>query len=137
MYVCTPCSWCLCYCRAAAIGTGHSQNAWIYNYSASVEGSKIERFWSFFLKTWHAIYGDVTHDRKIQSCSQSYNRELQRQRCKNYNAAGSLVCFVAKKIFYTLWKMQKASYDDAGDVAVNSEVVGLAPDHELQQHTAL
>jgi hypothetical protein len=37
---------------------------------------------------------------EIQTWSQSYDRELQRQRCKSYNATSSLVRFENKNIFF-------------------------------------
>jgi hypothetical protein len=46
----------------------------------------------------------VDHDRRIGSCSQktlwsqSYNLELQRQRCKNYDATNSLARFENSKL---------------------------------------
>jgi hypothetical protein len=46
--------------------------------------------------------------------SQSYDRELQRQRCKFYNATGSLARF-ENKIFYSTLKKALAYYN-AGDI---------------------
>jgi hypothetical protein len=37
---------------------------------------------------------------KVKTWSQSYDRELQRQRCKFYNAMGSLAHFENKNILF-------------------------------------
>jgi hypothetical protein len=49
--------------------------------------------------------------------SQSYDFELQRLRCKIYNATRSIVRF-ENKFFYLLWKNVVAYYK-AGTVVVN------------------
>jgi hypothetical protein len=54
------------------------------------------------------------------SWSQSYDRELQRQRCKFYNSTTSLARIENINLFFCYEKCYVV-------VVVNSEVVGLAP----------
>jgi hypothetical protein len=60
--------------------------------------------------------------------SQSYDRELQRQRCKNLQSHKYLAHFhfENKTIFFYLEKNSSVNYN-AGVAVVNTEVLGLAP----------
>jgi hypothetical protein len=72
-------------------------------------------------------YGSKLTD---QSWSQSYDRDLQRQRCKNLQRlVVNCLCsaFWKQKYFRPLWKTVYPNYN-AGVIAVNSKVVGLGPD---------
>jgi hypothetical protein len=71
----------------------------------------------------------------FQPRSQSYDRELQRQRCKNLQRHYLPRSFWKKKLFL-LWKNVSAYYN-ASDVVVNSKVVGLAPGLTPKSATAI
>jgi hypothetical protein len=68
----------------------------------------------------------ILGSKPMKSRSQSYDRELQRQRCKFYNATRSLENFGNKKYFCTVYKNALAYYN-SGIVVINSKVVGMAP----------
>jgi hypothetical protein len=59
--------------------------------------------------------------------SQSYDRVLQRQRCKVYNATGSLECFKNKNILFYFEK--RSSLQQHWRCSCEFKVVGLAPGH--------
>jgi hypothetical protein len=67
--------------------------------------------------------------------SRSYDRELQRQRCKkNYSATGSLVRFENKVIFFYFEKTLEPTTTLALYLDVNSKVGGLAPEVKLRAY---
>jgi hypothetical protein len=74
--------------------------------------------------------GIVTRDRKIGSWTQSYNRELQRQRCKNLQEHFLQHQPFWNQIIFSSTLKNAPAYYSAGLEAINSKFAGLAPGYE-------
>jgi hypothetical protein len=83
-----------------------------------------------FFNSWVSL---IRHDQLIQF----YDHELQRHHCKNLHTAQLVAWRVFRIKHFLLWYKNIIAYYNDGVVAVNSKVVGLAPQEGVGQKKIL